>query len=214
MKILFTTLLFGLVVTGCGSSPKTSYYQLNSDPIPVMAASSNKMRVMVGPLNLPASMDRPQLVIQSGSNEVQIYEYHRWAGSLKGDAGRVIAANLARDLGISNVWNFSQSTQSQFDYQVFIDVQSLELSPGQDVVLDVLWTIKPNTQNVKNGSPKQSLNAAVEMGRSLVREPVGSAGFDALVAAQSRAFGKVGSDIAKQLSGNQLQANAPSVSLN
>jgi uncharacterized protein len=203
MKILFASMLCGIAIIGCSSSPKTSYYQLSSDPIPLMAANSNSVSVMVGPLTLPASMDRPQLVMQSGANDVQIYEYHRWAGSLKGDAGRVIAANLAVSLSTPNVWNFSQSTQNQFDYQVLIDVQSLELSPDQNIVLDVLWTIKPNAQNMQNGLPKKALNANTMMGRSLVREPLEDKGFDEFVAAQSRAFRKVGGDIAKRFPSNR-----------
>jgi hypothetical protein len=37
------------------------------------------------------------------------------------------------------------------------------------------------------------------MGRSLVREPVSNGGIDALVAAESRAFAKVGYEIAQAM---------------
>jgi len=216
MKYIFTSLLVALVLGGCSASPKTSYYRLTSEPVPSMPDASNTMRLMVGPVTIPSAMDRPQLVTNSGGDEVQIHEYQRWAGSLKGDAGRVIASNLARNLGTSNVWNFSQSTQAQFDYQVFIDVQSFESAPGQDVVLDVLWTIGPSVLKSKNASSlntnaaadaKQSLR--VTTGRSLVREPVTGTGFDALVAAQSRAFNKVGGDISKKFLSVEYHPTSP-----
>jgi uncharacterized protein len=81
---------------------------------------------MVGPVALPAMVDRPQLVLQNANNTVQVYEYHRWANTLKGDVGDVIASNLAQVLAISNVWNFAQSTQTNFDYQIFVDVQNID----------------------------------------------------------------------------------------
>jgi len=210
---LFTLIL--LALGACSSSPKTAYYKLNSPPIAASLPMSNAMRVMVGPVSLPAIIDQSQLVVQSSSNRVQIFELHRWAGSLKNDVGRVIAANLARELNTSNVWNFSQSTQTQFDYQVLVDVQSVDSLLGEEVVLDVLWTIKPNTANTKSLAPMKSANnspnavpsltaemsrtAQVRAGRSLIREPVTGPGLDALVAAQSRAFAKVGDDIARAM---------------
>ena len=179
---------------------------------------------MVGPVTLPEQLDQPLLVVQNSSNQVSVYEYHRWAGSLKGDVGRVIAANLASELGTPNVWNYSQSTQTQYDYQVLIDVQSFDSRLGEAVVLDVSWTIKPTisksgevaSNDVKNKVVVVGKNSAAEnaasiaitnaspktrniSGRSLVRELVSNTGFEALVAAQSRALAKVSLDIAKAI---------------
>lgn len=204
MRSFVTTLLVALILLGC-SSPKTAYYKLNSDPIPMMADASAKIRVMVGPVSVPVRMDRPQLVVQTSSNEVQVYEYQRWAGSLKSDIGRVVGASLARDLATPNVWNFAESTQTNFDYQILLDVQNIESSSDSGIVVDVLWTIKPmddkNMAVVKNPNPNgdAAVKSRMMMGRSLVREPTNGPGLDALLAAQSRAFAKVGSEIAPSL---------------
>jgi len=204
MRSFVTTLLVALILLGC-SSPKTAYYKLNSDPIPMMADASAKIRVMVGPVSVPVRMDRPQLVVQTSSNEVQVYEYQRWAGSLKSDIGRVVGASLARDLATPNVWNFAESTQTNFDYQILLDVQNVESSSDSGIVVDVLWTIKPmddkNMAVVKNPNPNgdAAVKSRMMMGRSLVREPTNGPGLDALLAAQSRAFAKVGSEIAPSL---------------
>ncbi len=202
MKVLGTALLLGLALVSAGcTSPQSTYYKLSSEPIPVMTEAGNKMRLMVGPVSVPARLDRPQLVIQSGNNEVQVYEYRRWAGSLKGDIARVMGASLARDLGTPNVWSFSESMQTDFDYQVLIDVQTLESNPDHGVIVDVLWTIKPaNMQSKVAGSNAKFSSGAtmqpkVIMGRSLVREATTGPGFDALLAAQSRAFAKVAAEI-------------------
>ena len=204
MRLFVTALLVASVLLGC-SSPKTVYYKLNSDPIPIMTDASAKIRVMVGPVSIPLRMDRPQLVVQTSSNEVQVYEYQRWAGSLKSDIARVVGASLARDLVTPNVWNFAESTQTNFDYQILLDVQNVESSSDSGIVVDVLWTIKPigdkNVAVVKNPNPigNAAVKSRMMMGRSLVREPTSCPGIDALLAAQSRAFAKVGTEIAQSL---------------
>ncbi len=209
MRLFSTSIFLALFMLGC-SSPKTSYYRMSASPIAASATTNHSMRLMVGPITLPASMDRPQLITQSGANEVQVHEYHRWAGSLKSDIGQVISSKLSQDLGTSDVWNFAQSTQAQFDYQVLVDVQNLDSSEKGNVALDVLWTIKPSSQKVSvESSSKSSKNPAKShagatckegafTGRSLVNESISGSGFDSIVAAQSRAFSKVGDDIAKR----------------
>ena len=202
MKFLLTTALLMLVLNGC-SSPKTNYYTLNADPIPQVLAGAKNTRVMVGPVSLPEVIDQPQIVILGSDNQVQVYEYDRWAGSLKSDIGRVIASNLAKDIGTSNVWNFAQSTQTNFDYQVLVDVQNLQSKQGDSVLVDALWTIKPAVAKNQSTEKAPSQNAAPKsanlMGRSLVREPVDGAGVDALVSAQTRAFVKVSQEIARSV---------------
>jgi uncharacterized lipoprotein YmbA len=171
----------------------------------MMTDASAKIRVMVGPVSIPLRMDRPQLVVQTSSNEVRVYEYQRWAGSLKSDIGRVVGASVARDLVTPNVWNFAESTQTNFDYQILLDVQNIESNSDSEIVVDVLWTIKPmsdkNVAVVKNSKPNgdAAVKPRIVMGRSLVREQTGGPGLDALLAAQSRAFAKVGAEIAQSL---------------
>ena len=200
MKPLLALTFLTIILSACTSAPKTSYYFLSADPNTSSLAKSNDLRVMVGPVTLPTLIDQPQLVVLDGKNQVNVFEFHRWAGSLKNDIGRVIAVNLSRDLDTTEVWNYSQSTQTQFNYQVFIDVQSLDSKRDEGVTVDVLWTIKPTlTKAGEMASSKSKNKVPIMSGRSLVTEPVSSSGLDALVAAQSRAFSKVSKDIAKAI---------------
>ena len=192
-----------VLLVGC-SSPKPTLYSFNAAPISQATSSAKNTRIMVGPVTLPAMVDRPQLVLQNTNNTVQVYEYHRWANTLKGDVGDVIASNVAQALAISNVWNFAQSTQTNFDYQVFVDVQNVDTKLGSSVEVDVLWTIKsaPTTKSSSKATALSVSSGAIAkpiMGRSLIREPVTGSGFEAVVAAQSRAFAKVGQEIARSI---------------
>lgn len=189
MRLLLKAAFLTFVLGACTTSPSSKYYFLSAEPIVAGAAKANDVRIVVGPITVPAINDRPQLISLTGKNEVQINEYHRWAGSLNSNISSVIAANIAQDVGTPNVWSFSQNIQTKYDYQVFIDVQTLESKPGDEVIVDALWTIK---------SPKSG-KSEPKVGRTLVHVPVVGNGFDALVAAQSRAFAKVSKDIAQKI---------------
>lgn len=202
--------LLALLLSACSSSPKTSYYTLSAAPAPSAPVTSMGTSVIVGPVNLPESVDQALLVVQNGNNQVSMSEFHRWAGSLKGDISRVIAANLAHDLGTTRVWSYAQSTQTKADYQVLIDVQSFDARLGEVVVLDVLWTIRPSASHTAGvtpakagGKPAETTSVATpslpRSGRTLVREPVSGAGYESLVAAQSRALMQVSADIARAI---------------
>jgi len=213
MKAILT-LLGAVVLVGC-SSPKNTYYTLSAPDVPAATALTHKTRVMVGPVTVPSLVDTPQLVVRNSNNHVTVYEYQRWAGSLKSDIERVVAADLVRDLSTPNVWSYTQSPFAQYDYQVLIDVQNIDSKLNEAVSLDVLWTVKPVSKksasqhhaetHSKSGAKSPSSVAESHpaiTGRTIVREPVSSDGFEPLIAAQSRAFDQVSNDIAKAIRKN------------
>ncbi len=208
MKSLLVLFAAATIVTAC-SSPKTTYYTLSAPQVTATTAMTHKTRIMVGPVTVPSLVDTPQLVVKNSSNQVTVYEYQRWAGSLKSDIERVVAADLSRDLSTPNVWSYTQSAFAQFDYQVLIDVQNIDSKLGDSVTIDVLWTIKPtaakdNHHAAGTNKPAKSNTVASahppsDTGRAVITEPVSGAGFDALVAAQSRVFDRLSADIAKSI---------------
>ena len=211
MKVIYMLLAAATILTGC-STPKNTYYTLSAPDIPPATSLTHKTRVMVGPVTVPSLVDTPQLVVRNSNNHVTVYEYQRWAGSLKSDIERVVAADLVSDLSTPNVWSYTQSPFAQYDYQVLIDVQNIDSKLDDAVSLDVLWTVKPVAKNAgKSNSAENhekrvaktvghaSANYQPITGRSVVREKVAGAGFEPLVAAQSRAFDRVSNDIAKAI---------------
>ena len=180
---LVVACLAALLLAACGSSPKERYYTLTADAsAPVTGTSA--LSIAVGPVTVPEAVDQPQIVAQVGANQVAMYEYQRWAGPLKGEIARVIAANLAQELGTPRVWSYAQATLPKRDYQVLVDVQRFDSVLGEAVTVEALWTIRP----AEGGKAKT--------GRSSVRQATAGDGFDALAAAHSRALARVSQDIA------------------
>src|SRR5262249_22462773 len=65
-----------MALAACGSSPKSSFYPLSpaaavSQPA---AADATPYVVAVGPLTVPDAVDRPQLVVRTGANQLAISE--------------------------------------------------------------------------------------------------------------------------------------------
>ena len=175
-------------LTGCGSSPRETYYTLSSAAAMNGAAPASgefTYSIAVGPVTLPDAVDRPQLVLRAGPNEVTFEELHRWAGALKSEIPRIIAENLAADLNVKRVAAYPQRAGDNADYRVLVDIQRFDSTLGESVTIDALWTVK----RVSDG--------ALRTGHSNATESSSDGSYDAVVAAHSRALATVSREIAE-----------------
>ncbi len=181
-------LLFALAVAVAGcASPRSHFYTLNSAATPVTTGAH--FSVSVGPVSVPAAVDRPQIVVRLGPNRVAIDEFHRWASPLPDAIVRVVAENLSAMLGTPHVAVFSRPMAPGARYRVLIDVLRFESAPGEAATLDAVWTVR----STKDGT--------IRSGRTTVREPVPDREYATLAAAHSRALGRLSADIAGAIGG-------------
>jgi uncharacterized protein len=181
-----------VLAAGCGSTP-SHFYTLSS--VTTSAPSPSNTSVVVGPVSIPAVVDLPQIVVSTGSNQVTMDEFNRWASPLQNNISRVVAENLVAMLGTPRVSQFQQSLNLDADFRVAIEVQSFDSAPGQAATLNAVWIVR----RTKDGKS--------ETGRTTLREPTTAAGYDALAAAHSRALARMSEDIAKAIQG--LERAAP-----
>lgn len=175
---------------GCSSTPPSSFYTLSHSAAPAATAAepaSSQLSVVVGPVSIPAIVDQPQMVVSTGANQIAIDEFHRWASPLASDISRVVAENLVALLGTPRVSQFQQALNAPADYRVAIEVQSFVSEPGEAATLNAVWIVR----RTKDGKS--------HTGRTAVREPAADKGYDALVAAHSRALARMSQDIADAL---------------
>jgi uncharacterized protein len=178
-----------LLLPACaGSSHPPQYYVLTPEARTSAPADASGPSIAVGPVSVPDVVDRPRIVLKGAGNEVKMSEYNRWASPLKNEIARVISTNLAQELGNPRVWSYLESSLSDPDVQVVIDVRQFDSILNQSADVDVLWSIK------RKGSD------AARSGRSTVSEPAPGQ-FNELVAAHSRALAQVSRDIAKAIRG-------------
>ena len=185
-RIVWIVLLFALAVlgAGCASTP-SKFYTLSPTAEPGEATESYS--VAVGPVHIPPMVDRPQVVVNTGPNQVAIDEFNRWASPLQSEIARVVAENLARKLGTRMVSVFPQGTSTGASYRVMIDVIRFESAPGKSVNLDCIWNVR--------GAKEKSFRS----GRTTVSEAVADGSTAGMVAAHSRALGRLSGEIAEAI---------------
>ena len=178
---ILVVFLFVAFVSGC-ASPASRFYTLSAGATP--AATTSNLSVAVGPVSVPAVVDRPEIVVSTGPNQVRLEEFNRWAAPLQNSIARVVAENLVAMLGTPRVTLSSQMLSTGADYRTVIEVQGFDSAPGEAATLDAVWTVS----RTKDGKS--------QTGRTTVRETVQGNGYDALAAAHSRALARLSRDIA------------------
>ena len=180
--VAVTLSCLSLVLVGCGSTPNPRFYSLSS--VAPTAATPTDLSMAVGPVTIPATVDRPQIVNTVGPNRVRLEEFDRWAAPLQSDIARVIVANLVVALGTPRVTLASQPVAASVDYRAAVEVQRFDSALGDAATLDAVWTVA----RIKDGK--------LQTGRTTTREPTAERSFDALAAAHSRAVGRLSQDLA------------------
>ena len=169
------------LAVGCASDP-ARFYTLSATAAP--GAPASRLSIAVGPVSVPATVDRPQIVVSTGINQVTLDDFNRWASPLQDNLASVIAENLVTLLGTPRVTLFPQTLNADADYRVQVEIRNFESAPGKSASLDAVWTVR----RAKDGK--------TETGRTSVREKFDDNGYDALAAAHSRGVARLSQDIA------------------
>src|SRR5262245_29066205 len=82
-----------VATTACSTAP-ARFYTLDSTAV-AQAAPPADVAVLVGPVTVPDTVDRPEFVVQAASNRVEIEEFNRWAAPLNDSIARAVAGDLA-----------------------------------------------------------------------------------------------------------------------
>lgn len=183
---ILTCCVVALVAAGCASSPASHYYMLSPASPQAFMPQAN-CSVSVGPISVPAVLDRRQIVVRTGPNQVFFDEFNRWSSPLKDDIGRVVVENLVSLLATTQVTLFPQSTAAEASYRVMIDVLRFDSEPGRAATLDALWTVS------------STKGTQAYRGRTTLTEATQGNDYAALVAAHSRTLGKLSAEIAGKI---------------
>lgn len=144
--------LCAILAAACGpvlapQRDQTKFYTLS--PIDnVSAAEPMPISIGIGPINLPAYLDRAEVVTRSGPNEMKVSENNRWAESLTANFNRTLTEDLSRFLGPRQIIQYPWYAINQPDFQVEIVVYRFETDSKGNAVLAGKWTIR-NPRDLK-----------------------------------------------------------------
>jgi uncharacterized protein len=189
--VCFAALWF-LALSACSTTPSSEFYTLS--PLETSAGSAGGSRLSadtaigIGPVVFPEFLDRPQIVVRTTSNRIDVDEFHRWGGSLQEDFSRILVQNLSTLLRTNRVNVYPSREQLDIRYRIALDVQRFDGRLGEGVTLNAVWTLVD----------ERSLDT-LQVRRFEYLAPASGAGYEALVAAHSAALAALSRDIAGEI---------------
>lgn len=148
-------LLCSGLLTACAATPPTNFYLLEAQTPSLTSTSTGvkKTLIGIGPLSLPALVDRRQIVTRKENNSIQLAEFHQWATPLKDNVLTVLSKNIAAQQANALVRTYPWSAYGDMDYRVIIDISRFDSQLGKSATLEASWAImaEKNHTIINNG---------------------------------------------------------------
>jgi uncharacterized protein len=144
---IFAAVLAAGLLAGCSLlSPKPDYSQffvLSALPASAAPATPPAPDVAMGVFipDIPAYLDRPQIVARTGENQVSLNDYQRWAEPVASGFSRVLIQDIALLSGADRVTLFPLTRTFGQEFEVYLLVVQFDGVPGGKVTLRVRWRI-------------------------------------------------------------------------
>jgi len=143
------------LLSACASTA-THFYTLEAQSRPAITrpqTSATRAVIGIGPLSLPALLDRRGMVTRAENNSVHIAEFDQWAAPLSNNVIAVLSKNVATLQPNAIIRTYPWSVYGDVDYRVIIDISRFDARLGKSVNLEASWAImeEKNHRIVRNG---------------------------------------------------------------
>jgi uncharacterized lipoprotein YmbA len=181
-----------LALAACGTTAPSRFYTLSSlppesPPANVASDREHPPTLLVGTIEMPQTLDRPQFVRRSGANTVELAELDRWSEPLDGMIRRSLADDLAARLPKARVLT-SVLPSVPIDHTLMLEIDRFEAASTGTVKLNAQWFV------LADGAPAPLLSR-----RSAIEERAGGNDTEAIVVAMSKALAALSSEMAGAL---------------
>ncbi|MCP3678600.1 MAG: membrane integrity-associated transporter subunit PqiC [Deltaproteobacteria bacterium] len=134
-----------LLFSSCATTPPSKFYTLHALTDTISAkqkgGSEKAIGVEIGPLSLPAFLDRPQIVTRTNSTELIFAEFDRWAEPLDKNISAVLTENLSILIPSDSIYSYPWRGSPKVDFQVAINVVRFDVTSDGRASFVVRWTI-------------------------------------------------------------------------
>jgi uncharacterized lipoprotein YmbA len=179
-----------LLLTACLSTPPTHFYvlePLSESPLkPII--SGQKRQIGLGPISIPALLERKQIVTRLPDNSVSIAEFHQWAAPLKDNIAQVLTHNLATLQTDDLIRTYPWSAYGMVDYRIIIDIIRFDTRPEQSINFEATWTIM-----------NEKTHSALTNGHSKIEHPLSNSSYPATVIALSTVLSEFSRELSQAL---------------
>ncbi len=144
----------------------------------------------MGPVRLADYLDQSQIVTRTGDNQLVKDDFNRWGGPLRNTITNVLADDIGVLLPTQQIHLHPWRQSVPIDFQLAVDISCFDGHLGDTTVLATRWTIFLGLER-----------KVITTRRSRISEPVIGPDYAALVAAQSRALGRLCQEIVQGIKG-------------
>ncbi|MDD5581150.1 MAG: PqiC family protein [Methylobacter sp.] len=189
-KQLIVLAITAVLLTACASTPATNFYVLEplSEPTASTTKTANKRLIGIGPVSMPALLERKQIVTRGENSSVQIAEFHQWASPLKENIVQALAHNLAALRPDDTVRTYPWSAFGSVNYRIILDILRFDTSPGKSVNLEANWVIMDEK--------KQAL---LSSGHSEIEHPLKDTSYPGTINALSKILAEFSQELSAEL---------------
>jgi len=187
-RAFFVLLAMLMLAAGCFKGPPPDFYVLHATTNESVAGVEHGVAVGVGPIELPAHLDRSQIVTRTSDYQLDLSESHQWAEPLKNSVSRVITVNLSNMLESNRVYVIPRRQKISLDFQVSIDIARFDGRLGDAAALGARWTLY-------GSDTREPLLSKT----TIVYEKTRDGSYDALVAASSKTLEVLSKEIAEAI---------------
>ncbi len=179
-----------LFMVACATTPPPQFYILETlSPVAEPPAAQAKNRqIGLGPISLPALLERKQIVTRSGNGVVNIAEFQQWAEPLKDNIAQVLRQNLSQRQPNNLIRAYPWSAYGTVDYRIIIDITRVDAELGQWTRLDVNWSVM-----------SESTHTIIKNAHSTFQRKLDDSSYQAVVLGLSHLFSDFSDDLAQAI---------------
>lgn len=129
--------------TAClGRSPSPEHYMLGTESAGAAGGAAPGIALLVGPVRLPAYLDRPQFARLEGRGEIELDEFARWLGGFEDNFLRALSLELGRRTGSIRIAANPSKAPFPFDARIRLHVDDL-IVEGDALRARIRWAMIP-----------------------------------------------------------------------
>ncbi|MBF0444409.1 MAG: membrane integrity-associated transporter subunit PqiC [Magnetococcales bacterium] len=153
-----------LVLSGCARmlgtvSPPTRYFVLSpinldssvddSATISDSSATAAKgdipakteIALAIEPIQIPSYLDRAEIVVRTGDNELDIDEFHKWGESIQSNLSRALIENLSILFASDKIYLIPSKKRQDPNFRIALRIKKFERSHDGTTILSLRWML-------------------------------------------------------------------------
>jgi uncharacterized protein len=146
MKSLLATLPLGLLCAACsvlGPLADDPVRHLLESPLPDRTPTAATPAIAIARPSLPPYLDRSEFITRQPDGRVLLHEQHLWAEPLDASISRVLADNLRRLTGSTNIQPSGNFLSQEYSALVEVRIERFDPTPEGALLLQCTWKVQP-----------------------------------------------------------------------